>query len=296
MNVVYSIFKIFKKKIKLGIRLMYLLFNYHHGYDRLTLDCKEHNLNVKPGNLGIFTQTFNEGELLLFWEKYYGKIVGYENLYVLNNGGNDDSCGRLNPKTTVVNMPGGLVDLHNLAQMNGYFQRFLLLKYNWVLKVDVDEFMVFEDDVIEKLNALSPGIYSPEMAVAVVHDKNKESPFDYSKPLFEQRGSFVEEWPVLKKPSLASTPATWTPGNHLVYENASELPGMWMIHLHYLDYARLFARNVRFALMKPTALSRQITKAFSEFDEDTESITINELDARLSEKLITLPTWISSKF
>lgn len=287
----------FKSVLKRIIDYSFSFFNI--SYDWITLNCARHRLPVKPGRLAIFTQTFNEGELLLYWEAYYGKMVGYENLFVLNNGGSDDSCSRLNPKTTVVNMPDGVVDLHNFTQIQGYFQRFLLLKYNWVLKVDVDEFMVCEGGLIERLDQLSPGIYAPEVAVAVVHDKDTEAAFDYERPVCQQRVNFVEELLIMKKPSLANVPATWGPGNHSTSEKFAALPGLWMIHLHSLDIDRLLNRNYRHTLMKSTSDSDSITKAFSVMkDRDSQFVydyTVKELSALLAKERVIIPDWVAAK-
>ena len=294
MNLAKKVYAFCKSKFNLIYGQLHLALKFHLGYDWLTLDCAETSMAIKSGNLAIFTQTFNEGELLLYWEAYYEKFVGHENLFVLNNGGNDDSCQRLNRKTTVVNMPGGLVDLHNLAQMNGYFQRFLLLKYKWVLKVDVDEFMVCKGGLLEKLELLPDGIYSPERAVAVIHNKDKEAAFNYKKSLFNQRSNYIDEWPALKKPSLTSSPATWTIGNHHVKEKSSVLEGLWMVHLRYMDYERLLERNNRWTRMTPSSLSANSTRAFSEIKVDTKDFTANELDERLAEARVDLPEWVLS--
>ena len=286
-----------KGKLK---RILYYFFNFFNvSYDWLTPYCVRHRLPIKPGKLAVFTQTNNEGQLLLYWEEYYGKMVGYENLFILNNGGSDSSCSQLNQKTSVINMPFDIHDLHNCAQLQGYFQRFLLQKYSWVLKVDVDEFMACEDGLLEQVKDLPDGIYSPEMAIGVIHDNNSESPFDYNRSLFEQRKNFVEEHPSMKKPSLASVPATWAPGNHITYEKSKVLLGLWMVHLRDLDFDRLLERNKRIAVERVSADYDKTTVAASFFrGMDLESIikaTANELNNQLSKQRVILPGWITTK-
>jgi hypothetical protein len=277
----------------------YALNYFNISYDWITLSCARHRLPVKPGNLAIFTQTFNEGELLLYWESYYSKIVGHENLFVLNNGGSDDSCSRLNPKTNVINMPDGLVDCHNFTQIHGYFQRFLLMKYNWVLRVDVDELMGCEGGFIERLKYISPGIYSPEITVAVLHDKSEETSFNYDRSVFQQRANCVEDLLIMRKPSLASTPATWGPGNHSTAEKSQPLSGLWMVHLHSLDFDRLLQRNIRYALMESTKDSDTITTAYSSLkDKDLDYVydyTMNEMSGLLSKPRVKIPNWLASQ-
>jgi hypothetical protein len=286
-----------KKNIKHLINWVLTFFNI--SFDWLTLNCARHKIVEKSRPLAIFTQTFNEGDLLLYWEAYYGKLVGYENLYILNNAGTDDSCSKLNAKTNLINMPDSINDLHHAMQTQGYFQRFLLLKYKWVLKVDVDEFMVSKENLLEIIDNLPNGIYAPEMAVAVVHDVNTEKSFNYQNLVCEQRGNFVEELDIMKKPSLASTPATWGPGNHSVSEGHKVLNDFWMVHLHSLDLERLVQRNHRFSLMETTRDTDLITKAFSLLKGNDFEFIYNhsrsELASLLEKKRISIPNWIAKK-
>ena len=279
---------------------LFLLSLFKISYDHIAYKSNIYRLPKKPGKLAIFTQTNNEGELLLYWQEHYAKLVGYENLYVLNNGGTDNSCSLLNSKTSVVNMPEGLNDLNDAMQIQGYFQRFLLQKYEWVLKVDVDEFMVCNGGLLATLDNLTQGIYSPERAIAVIHDQEVEPCFDYNRPLLSQRKVFVEESPGMKKPSLASIAATWTPGNHATFEKNNVLPGMWMVHLRYLDFNRLFQKNCRFSSLKVTSATDETTVAFSclrgKNYEFISLSTTEELQGMLLKNHITIPDWLIENF
>jgi hypothetical protein len=192
-----------------------------------------------------------------------------------------------------------VVDLHNFVQIQGYFQRFLLLKYNWVLKVDVDEFMACDGGLLEKLKHIAPGTYEPELAVAVVHDNSTEAAFNYDLSVFEQRANFVEDSLSMRKPSLSSTPSTWGPGNHSISEESQTLSGLWMIHLRSVDFDRLLQRNIRHTLMKSTKDSDSITIAFSSLkDKDLEYVnefTIKELSGLLSKPRVRIQNWLSSQ-
>ena len=274
----------------------FLLSLFKISYDHITYKSNTYRLPKKPGKLAVFTQTNNEGKLLLYWQEHYAKLVGYENLYVLNNGGTDNSCSLLNSKTSVVNMPEGLNDLNDAMQIQGYFQRFLLQKYEWVLKVDVDEFMVCNGGLLAKLNNLPQGIYSPERAIAVIHDQEVEPCFDYKGPLLPQRQVFVEESPAMKKPSLTSVGATWDSGNHATFEKNNTLPGMWMVHLRYVDFNRLLQRNCRFSSLEVTSATDETTVAFSHLrgknHEFISQSTAEELQVMLLKNHIMIPDWL----
>ena len=283
-----------KKYIKLLLSPFTSLYYHYVGFDWLKVKVGKYSLKTKTEVIAVFTQTYNEGELLLYWEKYYGKIVGYKNLFIINNGGNDGSCKLLNPLTNVINMPGGAVDLDNLANLNGYLQRFLLLNYKWVLKADVDEFLLFKGGLLRKLKNLPDGIYSPEKAYAVVHDKY-EKDFDYNLQITSQRKCFVKEIELLKKPSLCSKPSSWDAGNHHTKEKTFTLNEMYMIHLRFVDFERLYKRNLRWSSMKPSLSSKTLTKAFDlakYTKKEIHELTNKEILSYQNREKINLPKWV----
>ncbi|MGZ4954863.1 MAG: glycosyltransferase family 2 protein [Bacteroidia bacterium] len=269
------------------------------SYDPVALSCKRVKLPEKVGHVAIFTQAFDEGDMLLYWEAFYGKMVGYENLYVLNNGGTDGSCARLNEKTTVINMPAGPVDHDHFAQAHGYFQRFLLLKYEWVMKTDTDEFIVCEGDLVETLKNSSHGIYAPETAVAVIHDKDNEAAFNFTGSVCEQRKHFVNDGSLLIRPTITSVPTTWTSGNHKSQENFSTLPGFFTVHLKYFDFDFLLSKNSKWALMKQTPHEEKTCvqiSILSEMDQkQLYELSVNEIAARFSEVRTEIPNWLKAK-
>jgi hypothetical protein len=268
-------------------------------YDPIALSSKRAKLPEKLGQVAIFTQAFDEGDMLLYWEAFYGKMVGYENLYVLNNGGTDGSCALLNEKTNLINMPAGPVDHDVFAQAHGHFQRFLLLKYEWVMKTDTDELIVCEGELVETLTNTSHGIYAPETAVAVVHDKDNEALFDFTGSVYSQRKHFVADGSLLIRPTITSVPTTWTSGNHKSQEAFKTLPGFFTVHLKYFDFDFLLNKNNKWALMKQTPREQktcvQIT-VLSEMDkQQLYDLSVNEIATRFSEPRTEIPDWLKAK-
>lgn len=235
--------------------------------------------------------------MLSFWERHFASLIGHENCFVIDNGGDDGSIDILNPKTNKVRLPLGAIDHWDWCQFNGYFLRFLLTKYVWVVHVDTDEMLVADGDFSEKISNAPAGIYSPEKAIKVVHNSEDEMPFDFSSTLAQQRSHFVEEDPSFKKPCIASTPATWHPGFHQCYEPWKELSGLWLVHMREVDSAMVARREIRFAKRPQTArdagfydgVKKWSGKAESEIEEET----LRYLRGELAQPRVSLPEWFN---
>ena len=267
--------------------------------DPIKLDVTCIQMSERPGHVAAFTQAFNEGDMLLYWESYYAGLVGHENLFVLNNGSTDDSCSRLNKKTTVVNMPGGVVDHNNFAQSQSYFQRFLLQKYCWVIKVDTDEFIACEGDLVETLSDMPIGVYGAGVPLAVIHASDDEAPFDFGRRVCTQRKNFVYEAALKTRPTIASVPVSWAIGNHAAHEGCILLPEFIAVHLRYVDFDMLWMRNERWKAMKQTSMDEALYGGISELKQmtlaDTRDFTVKELSDRLSEERVKVPEWLMAK-
>jgi hypothetical protein len=268
-------------------------------FDPLLMNARRRKLPEKPGRVAVVTQAYNEGAMLAYWENYWAKLVGHENVYVLNNASTDGSCARLNPKTTVVNMPAAPVDHDHFAQAQGYFQRFLLLKYDWVIRVDADELLVCEGDFVEKLTSTPPGTYTPELAVEIVHDTSHETPFDFDRAICGQRSHFVRGPDYLIRPIISSAPTTWSPGNHRATEFCKVMPGILEIHLRYFDFDFLLSKLTKWSKMKQTESDektcRQVVDSRSLDELELFNMTVSEIGERLSAQPMEVPSWFLAK-
>ncbi len=252
----------------------------------------------KGAKVAIFTQAFNEGDMLLYWERFHGELVGYDNLYVLDNGSTDGSCARLNPATNVISMPAAKVDHVEFAQAHGHFQRFLLMRYEWVVKLDTDELLAVEGGLLERLETLAPGTYVPELALEPLHDKATEAPFLFDGKLSTQRQHFVVGTPGLIRPLLSSVPTSWTSGNHTCFEHAQVLPGFVIVHLRYFDIDFLSAKNTKWSQMQATVREAKTCLqigALSQLDQDgIDAVTQRELNERFAMTRTVPPAWLSA--
>lgn len=269
------------------------------AYDPISLSTQHIQLPQKHAKVAVFTQAYNEGDMLLYWEDYYAKLVGHENLYVLNNASTDGSCERLNEKTSVINMPAGPVDHDHFAQSHSYFQRFLLMKYDWVIKVDTDELLVCEDTLVDTLARTPSGIYRPEQALEVVHDMTREPSFDFSATVGSQRSTFVKGTDLLLRPIICGKPTSWTAGNHLAHEFNSVLPGFIVAHLKYFDYDFLASKNKKWSRMEQTENEAKTCKQISDLrqldEKMLDELSVSEINDRLAEARVQVPAWFQAK-
>ncbi len=277
------------------VRFSNRLMNMAYDPLRLTNLCRP--FKDKGAKVAIFTQAYNEGEMLLYWERFYGEQVGYENLYVLNNNSTDGSCERLNKATNVINMPKVKVDHFEFAHSHSHFQRFLLMRHEWVIKLDTDELIAMEGGLMATLDKLEPGTYYPELALETVHDTAKEPPFDWNGDLWSQRRNYVVGTEGLIRPLISSVPTSWTAGNHLCFEPTKVLPGFVIVHLKYFDFDFLHAKNNKWSTMKATERETNTCKQIAQLNQmhgaEIDDFTVAEMKERFDMERAALPAWFA---
>ena len=255
----------------------------------------------RPRKIAVFTHVYNPGPMLETWLKYYRKLVGGDNLYVLDHGSTDGTTEPLKG-FHVIHVPRGPLDHVNMSKFCAYFQRFLLCNYDWVIHVDCDEFLVFPGgpEVLRRTIESLPlsGTLVPEVAVEIIHNSTKESPINFSLPLTSQRSYCFENKNFLK-PSISSTPTTWGPGFHDCNDPTTRLEGLWMVHARHLDAPSSVTQNKAFRQQSQTALDRLYFNALC-YDVDEASLRI-AIDSKFREMsmqkmLMTLPEWVVGQF
>ncbi|NGZ06551.1 MAG: hypothetical protein G8237_09355 [Magnetococcales bacterium] len=251
-----------------------------------------------PDMTAVFTHVYNEGDMLYFWERYYGGLFGYRNLFVIDDGSTDHSIQRLHPETNIIRIPRTELCHTNMAEYCGYFQRFLLARYPWVIQTDCDEMLVSEVPLPELLATLPGGIYSPEIPLKVVHDRSRQASFDFGAHLTAQHRSYRREADGFRKPLIASVATTWTFGFHNCYEPRQTIPGLFLMHLRFVDFDRLVQRHKRWGGIQQSTHDKQgyplIDACWKDKnDEELIAFVDQELTDALSEEPVDPPEWLS---
>jgi hypothetical protein len=242
--------------------------------------------------LAAFTTVYNEGVMLRVWIDFYSRYIPKQHLYVIDHGGDAEFVDPYRHEVNVISIPGGELDHHNIASYCGYFQRFLLSKYEWVMHAHADEMLYFDGGpagFTDYLAGLPPrSILKPAHAYDLLHDFRVEPPIDLSRPYTLQRNCLLPA-PMYHKPLVASAPITWTTGCHDCVEPSVLDPRLWLVHLRDVDLGHSVARETRWKALKQSVLDRGVFNA-SRHDE---SGMREEMLGRLEREPITpLPDWM----
>jgi hypothetical protein len=250
----------------------------------------------RPGKLAIFTHVFNEGRMLQLWERHYLQFVPASCLYVLDDGSADRSLESLSPEVNRISMPRGQLDHWNMASWSGYFQRFLLQRFQWVISTDCDELLIFKgNDPISVLENLSdsPCVLKPAMAVAPIHQMDVEPSFDFlNDRLFEKRAEIRLEDEMFLKPLIANTKVSWEPGFHLCYETTQTSEDVILVHAKYIDFEHFKSSTANWKLQQQTANDRDFFGRLEEINTTTiDEYCKAEVNKAMRRESAALPSW-----
>jgi hypothetical protein len=194
--------------------------------------------------VAVITMARDEGDLLRLWVAHYARHVGIDNLVVLDDSSVDGSTDGLGCTVHKVPPLAGGLDFEpvRMRLVNGIGQG-LLAVYDYVVFVDVDEFLVTDPSRFPTFPDLIEARGRPEaigaMGLNVVHVPSAEpAPLDLGRPLLEQRG-YAKFTPLMCKPSIKRIPAGWAISSHGLKAPYAIDPELYMLHLKFADRARL---------------------------------------------------------
>jgi len=186
---------------------------------------------------------YNEHSFLPLWLDYYGKNLGYDNLYIIDHCSDDGSTARI--PGNVIKIPRHGFDDKKRSTMISRLHATLLECFDVVLYTDCDEFVLPRPDRYSSLCAYlqncQPGKVVRAVGVDVMPQRIDLPPVDFSsKILFQRPYGFITPWE--SKPLISSVQTEWAPGFHEC-NNRSELDeDLWLFHLKYVDLSRSLER------------------------------------------------------
>lgn len=211
-----------------------------------------------PGNksrsLAVFTIVQNESIFLPLWLAYYGRYFNQQDIYVLDHNSDDGSTMNVGGRCR-------LISVHRAESFDHFwlkttverFQAFLLQSYRMVLFTEVDEFVI--PDPAQYCDLAGYVIARDRSVVRcsgynIVHQPD-ELPLRFEMPILKQR-RFWQRDRAYDKRLLSNVPLTWTMGFHgeLSLGDAPPDAGLFLVHLHRVDYATCLARH-RAAASRP---------------------------------------------
>jgi hypothetical protein len=199
--------------------------------------------------VAVLTMTRDEGGMLRRWVNHYGNAVGRSNLLVLDDNSTDGSTTGLDcPVVPLPTLPGGAeFERTRMRMVNGFAQG-LLACHDFVIFVDVDEFLIPDparySGLREFLAARRNTAVIAPVALNLVHHVATEKDLDPNRPVLEQR-SFAKFVPGMCKPAIKQVPAPWTAGSHGISREFAVDRELFMIHLKFADRRHLKSTSAK---------------------------------------------------
>lgn len=188
--------------------------------------------------IAAVTMVYNEPEFLPLWIDYYGKQVGLENCYVVDNGTDDGSVDKFKSEVNVIRVPRLFKDNLQRTRFLSDFCSSLLHYFSHVIHIDVDEFLIANPlkyknlkEYIDSWDSTTSSVTS--IGLNVTHIKSKEEKIDVNRKILNQR-HFVRFISPMCKPAIIHKPIQWTPGFH-GSNHPVNFDDLFMFHLRYFD-------------------------------------------------------------
>lgn len=181
--------------------------------------------------IAVITTVRNEDELLRKWVGHYKDFSLFIIDHNSDNGVIEDICNHADDvDLNLFKYDGPTLDKmgagQHLTDNESNITSTLLEKYDWVVKVDVDEYLVNLKEYIDNLKT--------PYARATGYDVVGES-IDWSKPLMKQAKGIIRV-PHYDKYCITSVPIKWNAGGHT--SNLPEIEpdsDLVLLHMKYLD-------------------------------------------------------------
>lgn len=191
--------------------------------------------------VAVMTKAYQERTMLPLWVRHYEKLVGRENLLVLDHGSSPAiSIGGVRTER----LPRGPVDEYDYIEVLSVWQRKLLSEYDWVITTDTDEFIVPNPQLFSSLTAMLRDIPSGTrrcVGCEVIDPGAPTQPLDWSLPILRQRPlGVLSKWS--SKPAVSSVPTDWMSGLHTAHTPSIFDHALWLFHLKYADEQYLMER------------------------------------------------------
>jgi glycosyl transferase family 2 len=181
------------------------------------------------------TMVYNEAFNLPLWLRYYGAQVGADNLFIIDDGSDDDSTDSAG---NVVRLPRTEHDAGRKTDIMAAMCATLLCRYDVVVCVDCDEFVIPDPakyrglgHYLEKMEAE----YATCIGLNVLHLLSEELPYNPASPILMQR-RFAQFHSSGSKTAVTRTPLRWIAGSHSCDKPPAFDPQLYLVHLNQFDY------------------------------------------------------------
>lgn len=197
------------------------------------------------------TMVYQDYWALAQWYRHYGRLVGFENLFIVAHG-QDDRIAQLCPDASVITVPRDSLEGFDRkrSQMLNSFADGLGVTYDWVIRTDADELIFFDPDHYASLGdvfaeATSNAIFAVGLNVAEIVDDRVLQ--DGQMALGHRRtavfsGHYSKAW-AAKRGTALWRHGIWVPTAKLQTVPFDLPRGVYLAHLKYANLEALEAAN-----------------------------------------------------
>lgn len=233
-------------------------------------------MNCSSLRIAAVTQCYQEQTMLPLWIKHYGRLIGKENLFILDHGSNPPV--EIEDNIHVERIPRAeYLDQWDRVRIISEWQQKLLQTYDWVICVDTDEFIMQRPSRWTSLSDYLKqcSVQTCRCVGVEVIDPMIKPAMDWSKPILQQRSyGVITSWSC--KPSVASVPTSWDPGFHRCKNDSHFTHDLWLFHLKYADQKHLLEHS---AIMRQIPRNREnIKEGMSTFHLAPDRVILNLLN------------------
>jgi hypothetical protein len=190
--------------------------------------------------IAAVTIAFNEDYMLKKWTNYYGKILGFENIFIIDDGSSVNPKEYLHKDVNVIRQPRTSFDSWRLCRSLSKLQRLLLETYDAVIVLDSDEFLVTNRPDCQNIKDHIQSIFPHKTGIIqtqgweLIHLIDREDALSIDRSISEQRKNLIRNQG-FDKPAVTNTEISLTIGNHWCFENKTQDNDLIMLHLRHFD-------------------------------------------------------------
>lgn len=203
-------------------------------------------MKTKLKKIAAITMARNDEFFLTRWIKYYGEMIGTENLYIYLDGTDQkipNNAGTANiTKLPHTDMTRSVGDKYRIGLINDLAKK-LLKTYDIVIGCDCDEFLIVDPAVnknlAEYLSELKIKNTVSGLGLDIGQNMKMEQTLDITKPILEQR-----EYALLStrytKPVVKNAPLDWGSGFHSISGHNFHIDkNLYLLHFGAVDMEML---------------------------------------------------------
>lgn len=194
----------------------------------------------------VISMVRNDAFFIEKWINYYGEQLGRKNLFLILDGHDQPLPGK-SEDINLIRVPhielGRAGGDRNRARLVSYLARSLFHRYDMVIALDIDEFLVVDpkagNNICEYLLSRKTRYVSlSALGLDVAQHTGQEEAVDIRKPFLEKR-SFAHVSARYTKAVVARRPLTWGSGFHRVKGRNFHIdPNLYLFHFGMVDFER----------------------------------------------------------